>query len=117
MYKSPISVECEKIAREITEKQDGYIVSETIRLTGVKVDKDELIKALSYDRGQYEKGYADGKADVQEVKHGRMVIEPDATVIHCNVCGWAYQYYAGLEEEWNYCPHCGSRMDLEGDTE
>lgn len=56
-------------------------------------------------------------ADVVEVRHGRMVIEPDATVMHCNVCGWAYQYYAGLEEEWNYCPNCGSRMDLEGDTE
>lgn len=50
-------------------------------------------------------------ADVQEVRHGRMVIEPDATVMHCNVCGWAYQYYAGMEEEWNYCPHCGAKMD------
>ena len=27
---------------------------------GVAVDKDELIKALAYDRGQYEKGYGDG---------------------------------------------------------
>lgn len=49
-------------------------------------------------------------ADVAEVRHGRMVIEPDATVMHCNVCGWAYQYYAGLEEEWNYCPNCGAKM-------
>jgi acetyl-CoA carboxylase beta subunit len=54
-------------------------------------------------------------ADVAEVRHGRMVIEPDATVMHCNVCGWAYQYYAGLEEEWNYCPNCGSRMDMESE--
>ena len=25
------------------------------------MDKDELIKAINYDRQQYEKGYADGK--------------------------------------------------------
>lgn len=100
MYKSPISVECEKIAREITEKQDGYIVSETIRLTGVKVDKDELIKALSYDRGQYEKGYADGKADAQEVRHGQWVD------LHCSVCG-----KVGWMDEDAYCPNCGASMD------
>ena len=27
---------------------------------GIDVDKDELIKALQYDRGQYEKGYING---------------------------------------------------------
>ncbi len=37
----------------------------------------------------------------------RFIIEPGGTVMHCNICGWAYEYYAGLEEEWNYCPHCG----------
>lgn len=111
MYKSPISVECEKIAKEITEKQDGYIVSETIRLTGVKVDKDELIKALSYDRGQYEKGYADGKADAEEVRRGRWLhlhLDPDNITGHtrgeCSICG-------KLRIVDNYCPNCGAKMD------
>lgn len=27
---------------------------------GIYVDKEELIKALRYDRQQYDKGYADG---------------------------------------------------------
>ena len=49
--------------------------------------------------------------DTQEVKHGHWVIERDETVVHCNSCGWAYEYYGGLEEEWNYCPHCGAKMD------
>ena len=44
-------------------------------------------------------------------KHGKWIIEPDATVMHCGVCGWAFEYYGGLEEEWNYCPNCGARMD------
>ena len=43
-------------------------------------------------------------------KHGRWIIESDATVMHCDVCGWAFEYYGGLEEEWNYCPHCGALM-------
>ena len=62
-YESPICVEFEKVARNIIEKQDSYIVQETQRITGVKVDKDELIKALQYDRSQYEKGYMDGEID------------------------------------------------------
>lgn len=35
-----------------------------IRKVGVNVDKGELIKALQYDRNQYEKGYEDGKNEV-----------------------------------------------------
>lgn len=30
---------------------------------GINVDKEELLRALQYDRNQYEKGYDDGKAD------------------------------------------------------
>lgn len=48
---------------------------------------------------------------LEEVKHGHWVIERGETVMHCNSCGWAYEYYGGLEEEWNYCPHCGAKMD------
>lgn len=48
---------------------------------------------------------------VDPIKHGRWVIEPDATIMHCDVCGWVFEYYGGLEEEWNNCPHCGAQMD------
>ena len=37
---------------------------EAIRKVGVNVDKEELIKALQYDRNQYTKGYEDGKNEV-----------------------------------------------------
>ena len=49
--------------------------------------------------------------DAEPVKHGHWVIEPDETVMHCDVCGWAFEYYGGLEEENNYCPFCGAKMD------
>ena len=35
-------------------------VFKAIQDYGVVVDKEELIKAMQYDRGQYEKGFADG---------------------------------------------------------
>lgn len=55
-YVSPIAVE---IARKQEEdlKKALYTVLETYNIT---VDKDELVKALQYDRNQYEKGYKAG---------------------------------------------------------
>lgn len=50
-------------------------------------------------------------APTVEPKHSHWVIERGETVMHCNSCGWAFEYYGGLEEEWNYCPHCGAKMD------
>lgn len=60
-YVSPITVELRKIQREL----DTLILNE-IRKYDVIVDKDELVKALKYDRNQYEKGYADGKKEAAE---------------------------------------------------
>lgn len=42
---------------------DGEILK-AVQNVGVDVSKDELIKALKYDRGQYQKGYEDGKEDI-----------------------------------------------------
>ena len=55
-YESPIMV----FAREKIQKMQDDAVFKAILETGVKVDKNELIKALEYDRDQYDKGYQDG---------------------------------------------------------
>lgn len=39
---------------------EGEIMQAVMRV-GVEVNKEELIRALAYDRGQYEKGYRDGR--------------------------------------------------------
>jgi len=52
----------EKNVSNINEQVLAASVSACMKV-GVKVDKDELIKALRYDRGQYEKGYQDGIRD------------------------------------------------------
>lgn len=53
MWESPI-----KVYEQITEDRENHIMA-TIRQY-VEVDKDELIRALNYDRNQYEKGFEDG---------------------------------------------------------
>ena len=58
MYKSPIDISFTNTLKDIVEQQDAYIVREVQRM-GVTVDKEELLKALKYDREQYEKGYRD----------------------------------------------------------
>lgn len=60
MYESPIEI----IQKDIVMKQENDIY-QAILEQGIVVDKEELIKALKYDRDQYEKGFADGKAHVE----------------------------------------------------
>lgn len=68
MYEAPIELikmqndMMMDIHRKLAEEQETYIM-QSIEKVGVNVNKDELIKALAYDRGQYDKGYADGVND------------------------------------------------------
>ena len=73
MYESPIEVFAIEIVQDIEEYINGAIVKECMRV-GVNVNKDELIKALQYDRGQYQRGYFDGK------------IARDKEVVRCKDC-------------------------------
>ena len=63
MYKSPIEVVLGELRTEI-----GNEIDKVIQEAGVLVDKEELNKALEYDRQQYEKGYEDGKAEHEVVR-------------------------------------------------
>ena len=54
-YESPIRM----IVGEMETKMEADTMS-VIQRYGIDVDKEELIKALNYDREQYEKGYAEG---------------------------------------------------------
>lgn len=55
MYESPINVAIDDLKMQV----EGEICR-AVQTIGVKVDKEELLKALQYDRGQYDKGYKDG---------------------------------------------------------
>ena len=65
MYKSPIELITKPIYTKMLEEQENHVFR-TIQETGVNVDKEELLKALKYDREQYNKGYMDGARDFAE---------------------------------------------------
>ena len=62
MYKSPIEIIISDMHMKFAESFEQKIV-QAIQDIEIHIDKDELIKALKYDRDQYEKGYADGKTE------------------------------------------------------
>lgn len=93
MYESPVKVweDVTRICEEITKAKEEYIFSQ-IRAV-VDVDKEELLKALQYDRRQYEKGYSDG------------VAARDAEIVRCKDCKWydiSYPYGTAIPDAY-YC--------------
>lgn len=76
MYKSPIEV-----LYEGAEMQYENGVISAVQKYGVDVDKDELVRALQYDREQYEKGYADGRACARWIPCEERLPEEDKEVL------------------------------------
>ena len=60
MYKSPIELIIGKMQIQIDD--DIY---RAVQNVGINVDRVELLKALEYDRGQYEKGYNNAIYDLK----------------------------------------------------
>ena len=58
-YQSPIEVTMSQMRFEQEKRLEGEVFK-AIQDIGVTVDKDELIKALQYDRDQYCRGFIDG---------------------------------------------------------
>ena len=61
MYELPIQITTE-VQNSIQTDVDESVYK-VIQKYGINVDKEELIRALKYDREQYDKGYADGLKD------------------------------------------------------
>lgn len=64
MWESPIELQfgindMVEFIKGQTEQTEKYIV-ESVQSVGIKINKEELIKAINYDRNQYEKGYKNG---------------------------------------------------------
>lgn len=60
-YKSPIDIVnngMQMVREQLNNQEEETILKAVVRV-GINVDKDELIKALHYDRNQYQKGYED----------------------------------------------------------
>lgn len=66
MYLPPIVIE----RTPIKYKLEGEVFR-AVGKVGIHVDKDELLKALEYDRDQYSKGFRDGYNKRIEEEHER----------------------------------------------
>ena len=65
MYKSPIEIINGKIQTQFDDA-----IFRAVQNVGINVDKDELIKALEYDRGQFEEGFREGeKHTLRQIKN------------------------------------------------
>ena len=67
-YESPITKIYEDIAHQLAKQDDEncmYAINQTV---GYAVDKEELIKALQYDRNQYQKGYEDAMSVIEDIQ-------------------------------------------------
>lgn len=54
--------------RELTEQRDMQIedgIIKAVQKVEIDVNKEELIKALNYDRHQYDKGYKEGLSKIE----------------------------------------------------
>jgi hypothetical protein len=65
MYECPIDFAFGDIQMQIVKQQENELYM-VIQKCGVDVDKEELMRALKYDREQYEKGYEDAVRQVKE---------------------------------------------------
>ena len=110
-YESPVTVHYEDMLTHIRDSADGQIMAE-IKMY-VDVDRDELIKAMNYDRNQYATGYRNGYADAQ--KRGKWIPAFDGRYLggaywfNCSECGKIVP--GGLSSGKLYCERCGARMD------
>ena len=82
MYQSPIKINTDtawpdgivkKAAMDVGRQTDEIIMKAVVKV-GVEVDKEELIRALRFDRGQYQKGYSDGYEAAER------------KIVHCREC-------------------------------
>lgn len=94
-YNSPISVIIQMVdehIKEVQKQEETAVVAEITRQMGVNIDKDELIRALNYDRHQYEKGYVDGRMS------GKNEIESKLVHIETRFAIQKYRLNAEVEE-------------------
>lgn len=62
------------------------MIMKAVREVGVIVDKEELLKALQYDRLQYRKGYADALNRIRdEITHDWQLIRFPASPFSCGL--------------------------------
>lgn len=107
-YEGPIRI-IREMLNDIARQQAAAIDKQTyeaVLRVGIQVDKEELIKALAYDRNQYTKGFNDGLKRSRASWVG--IDEFPHEHYECNRCG--YEHITDDISIFRYCPNCGAMM-------
>lgn len=104
MYESPIQIIYDQMQTQI----DNEIIR-AVQSYNITVNRDELIKALEYDRNQYQKGFEDARRQFQQ-KIGIWAESTTETCFYtlttytCPFCG------RSSGEKTRHCPDCGAEL-------
>lgn len=101
MYESPIEV----VVGNIRAEWENGIVK-AVRGYNVNCDKEELVKALAYDRDQYQKGFADGRATVEPLTDAEQRIFLKAISREEEICKLIDEEYKDEEYTLNLVSVC-----------
>ena len=100
-YESPINL----IASEMETKLEADCVS-VVQRYGFDVNAEELAKALAYDRGQYDKGYAAARQKYER-PHGKPLIRTNGDMSNYYICSECHYSIDGWD---TFCRNCGADM-------
>lgn len=96
MYEPPLEFVVKEICEKIGENVDAMVIQACFD-AHVEVNRDELLAALKYDRGQYEKGVADGRAQAAE------------ELVHCADCEYWQREWKPItaKDGTHFCANVG----------
>lgn len=97
MYESPIRM----IMAEPEYSMEGEIFK-AVQRYAVDVNKEELLKALQYDRDQYKQGYQDGLNADKWIPCSERLPKENEFVLICNNSHEVFAGYYNKEFMWYY---------------
>ena len=116
-YENPISMMIRQVAEKIEKDREDQIFAAIQEQCQIKIDKFELMRALNYDRDQYNKGFEDAKKKFERPK-GKWI--KHILSLECSECREKFfcadddenlqDYDPCKELNFNFCPNCGADM-------
>jgi hypothetical protein len=104
MYRSPIEILTTDIRTQVDKGLEEEVFKAVVSV-GINVDKEELIRALQYDRHQYSKGYHDAMDSIVRCENCTHCAYTDSLNRDRGYCGVTHLYVKPTD----FCSH-GERI-------